>query len=164
MASFGCRLVYSYEPEPLESGGGIATASAFFSNALIIVASADIYSNIEYKYLSPFSDISWGDDSRGWFEKFDAHFVLIPAVENEPGHEFALGENQLLNEGRPRQTLANISVLKTELCQSWTRGTRFKLLPHYREWVAKQRVSGELFQGLWCNVTTMADVEKLNAL
>jgi N-acetyl-alpha-D-muramate 1-phosphate uridylyltransferase len=163
-SQFGCSIRYSFEPEPLESGGGVATASALFANELFIVASADIYSEIDYNQLLPFSPISTGDHELSWDQEFDAHFVLISPRENEPGREFALGENHRLNEGEPRQTLANISVMKTELVRAWPRGQKFKLLPYYREWVARGRASGEMFHDRWCNVTTITDVEQLNAL
>jgi N-acetyl-alpha-D-muramate 1-phosphate uridylyltransferase len=184
---FGCEILYSYEPEPLESGGGVATASALFTNAQFILASADVYSDIDYYRLLPLRPIKMGDGKWSWSQNFDAHFVMIPPREGEPGREFAIGEHHRLNEGEHRrvsegelrpasavepqrsasaveslQTLANISVLKTELVQAWPRGVKFKLLPHYREWVACGRASGELFTGTWCNVTTMTDVEMLN--
>jgi N-acetyl-alpha-D-muramate 1-phosphate uridylyltransferase len=159
---FGCKVSYSYEPEPLESGGGVATASALFTNAMIIVASADIYTDIDFEQLLPFRPENRGENTLSWRQDFDAHFVMIPPRDNEPGREFAIGEHHRLHEGEPRQTLANVSVLKTELVQAWPRGKKFKLLPHYRDWVASGRASGELFVGTWCNVTTMADVEMLN--
>jgi N-acetyl-alpha-D-muramate 1-phosphate uridylyltransferase len=202
---FGCKILYSYEPEPLESGGGVATASALFTNAQFILASADVYSDIDYSRLLPLRPIETGDGKWSWSPNFDAHFVMIPPREGEPGREFAIGEHHRLNEGEHRrvsegelrpasvvepqrsasvvepqrsasaveprcsasavdslQTLANVSVLKTELVQTWPRGVKFKLLPHYREWVACGRASGELFTGTWCNVTTMTDVEMLN--
>lgn len=160
---FGCRITYSHEPQALESGGGIATASAFFSNALCIVASADIYSEIDIKHLLPLRDILWGNSKQSWFQCFDAHLALVPQTPGQPGGEFSLGENSLVGEATPRFTLANVAILKTSVVQQWPRGERYKLLPYYRELVAAGRVTGELFSGTWCNVTTPADVAALNA-
>jgi N-acetyl-alpha-D-muramate 1-phosphate uridylyltransferase len=160
---FGCTISYSYEPEPLDSGGGVATASTLFRHAHFIVASADVYSNIDYSCLRPLRSIEWGDTMNSWSKDFDAHFVLIPPRADEPGREFAIDADHRLNEAEPRQTLANVTLLKTELCQSWPRGQKFKLLPYYRDYVARGRASGELFTGLWSNVTTMKDIEALNA-
>jgi MurNAc alpha-1-phosphate uridylyltransferase len=161
---YGCSIRYSFEAEPLESGGGVATASALFVHPQFILASADIYSDIDYKNLLPYRPSKSGNEYPTWFDRYDAHFVMIAPRENEPGREFALGENHALNEGEPRQTLANVSVMKTELVRAWPRGQKFKLLPYYREWVARGRASGEIFRGRWCNVTTAADVELLNSL
>lgn len=156
---FGCELIYSVERKPLESGGGVATASAHFKGAAIILVSADIYSDFDYaRLLQPARAIENGAAS--------AHFVLVNPTPGEPGGEFALDalhERGRVHSGQPRLTLANIAVLSTETCPAWPRGERFKLLPHYQQWVDSGTVTGELFTGLWRNVTTVADVEILNA-
>ena len=153
---FGCELIYSVEREPFESGGGVATASAHFYGAAIILVSADIYSDFDYATLLPHvRAIEKGAAS--------AHFVLVQPTAGEPGGEFALDADSRVHSGQPRLTLANIAVLAAEPCRAWPRGERFKLLPHYQQWVDKRRVTGELFSGQWKNVTTAADVEILNA-
>ena len=152
---FGCELIYSVECEPLESGGGVATASAHFRGAAVILVSADIYSDFDYATLLPqVRAIENGAAS--------AHFVLVNPTLGEPGGEFALGSLGQVSMGQPRLTLANIAVLAAEPCRTWPRGERFKLLPHYQHWVDAGAVTGELFTGLWRNVTTAADVEILN--
>ena len=154
---FGCELVYSTEPEPLESGGGVATASPHFRSRAVLLISADIYSDFDYARLLPHVVA---------IEKRNAsaHFVMVPALPDAPGGEFALDASGLVTEGQPRLTLANIAVVATEPCQRWPRGVPFKLLPHYQTWVARREVSGERFDGLWRNVTTVADVEMLNVI
>lgn len=153
---FGCELIFSLEPEPLESGGGVAAASAHFRSAAILLVSADIYSDFDYETLVPrVTAIEKGLAS--------AHFVMVAATPNEPGGEFALGNDGWVTLDEPRCTLANIAVLATAPCRTWPRGERFKLLPHYQDWVARRDVTGELHTGLWRNVTTSADVEMLNA-
>jgi N-acetyl-alpha-D-muramate 1-phosphate uridylyltransferase len=159
---FGCEIFYSYEAEPLEAGGGIANASALFVSPQLLLASADIYSDIDYKHLVNHSPIASGDKQNSYDHEINAHFVMVPLSADAPGGEFTIGENARLNEGTPRHTLANVMLLKTELVKTWPRGERFKLLPIYRQWVAQQRVSGELFTGLWRNVTTPSDIEALN--
>jgi MurNAc alpha-1-phosphate uridylyltransferase len=155
-AQFGCELVFSVEPEPLESGGGIATASAYFRSDAIMLVSADIYSDFDYATLLPcLSAIEKG--------LARAHFVMVAAMPSEPGGEFALGDDGRVTLDKPRLTLANIAVLATAPCREWPRGERFKLLPHYQDWVARRDVTGELHGGVWRNVTTPVDVEILNA-
>ncbi len=155
---FGCELIYSVEREPLESGGGVSTASGHFRGAAVILVSADIYSDFDYATLLPqVRAIENGGAS--------AHFVLVNPTTGEPGGEFALDaltDEGRLHSGQPRLTLANIAVLAAAPCRTWPRGERFKLLPHYQQWVDSGAVTGELFTGLWRNVTTAADVEILN--
>lgn len=158
-ARFGCALNYSYEPEPLESGGGVATASTFFTQPNLVLVSADIYSDIDYSLFLQARPIKKA--SSAWSS--NAHFFLVPKSKDRPGGEFALGNDGRLNEGEPRQTLANIGLLRTELVTAWPRNQRFALLPHYRQWVTQGLVTGALHRGLWCNVTTPQDVELLNS-
>jgi N-acetyl-alpha-D-muramate 1-phosphate uridylyltransferase len=153
---FGCELIYSVESSPLESGGGIATASAHFQSDAIFLVSADIYSDFDYASLLPrVSAIENG--------QVQAHFVMVAPTVGEPGGEFAMGADGRVHMGEPRMTLANIAVLAAAPCLTWPRGERFKLLPYYQQIVEAGVVSGEVFGGVWKNVTTAADVEFLNA-
>jgi N-acetyl-alpha-D-muramate 1-phosphate uridylyltransferase len=154
---FGCELIYSVEREPLESGGGVTTASTHFRGESLLLVSADIYSDFDYVALWPQALAIERGDAR-------AHFVMVPATPNEPGGEFALEGDGRITLGQPRLTLANIAVLATEPCRSWPRGERFKLLPYYQQWAGQRAVTGELYGGLWRNVTTAADVETLNLI
>ena len=152
---FGCELMYSVERDPLESGGGVATASAHFRGDTVILVSADIYSGFDYARLLPHvRAIENGAAS--------AHFILVNPTPGEPGGEFALDLDGRVHSDQPRLTLANIAVLAAGPCRTWPRGERFKLLPHYQAWVDSGEVTGELFTGLWRNVTVAADVENLN--
>ena len=155
---FGCELIYSVEREPLESGGGVATASAHFHGTAVILVSADIYSDFDYARLLPHVRAIANRAA-------SAHFVLVNPTTGEPGGEFALDalhEKGRVHSGQPRLTLANIAVLAAAPCRTWPRGERFKLLPQYQQWVDVGGVTGELFTGLWRNVTTAADVEIVN--
>jgi N-acetyl-alpha-D-muramate 1-phosphate uridylyltransferase len=160
---FGCTIAYSFEPERLETGGGLATASALFGSALFLWASADIYCDIDYQQITPILPIYKGEGLRSWQSDFDAHCLMVPRVDGEPGGEFAIDGDGRLHEGAPRHTLANIGVIKTAITQNWPRNERFTLMSRYRELLVAGRMSGELFTGRWCNVTTMADVARLNA-
>ncbi len=152
---FGCELIYSIEATPLESGGGIATASEHFLSPALILVSADIYSDFDYASLLPHVEA---------IEKRDvqAHFVMVAPTQGEPGGEFALSTDGHVHMGEPRVTLANIAVLATAPCRRWPRGERFRLLPYYQQIVDAGAVSGEMLSGVWKNVTTAADVDFLN--
>lgn len=155
-ARFGCAIEYSVEPAPLESGGGVATASPLFRSDAVLLLSADIWSDFDYGRLV--------EHARSVAEgEIDAHFVLVPRSAAAPGGEFSLAAGRV-TEGEPRHTLANLSVLARRELAAWPRGVAFRLYPDYRRWVAAGRVSGELHLGEWINVTTPQDVETLNLL
>ncbi len=153
-ARFGCEIAYSVEPAPLESGGGVATASPLFRSEAVLLVSADIWSDFDYRRLVARARVV----AEG---AVDAHFVLVPRSAEAPGGEFSLADGRV-TEGEPRHTLANLSVLACREIAAWPRGAAFRLYPDYRRWVAAGRASGELHLGEWINVTTPHDVETLN--
>lgn len=160
---FDCHIHYSRETALLETGGGLATASGFFTNALFIWASADVYCDIDYHEILYKRPEKIGDNSNYWIENFDAHCLMVPAVDGRPGGEFSIDRDRRLDDGSPRHTLANIGAMKTAHVQSWPRNQRFTLLSRYRPLLAAGRISGELYTGPWCNVTTVGDVAQLNS-
>ena len=153
---FGCELIYSLEAEPLESGGGVATASRHFRSKVVVLVSADIYSDFDYARLAqPAAAIEKAHTK--------AHFVMVPSVAGEPGGEFALDADGYVSLGSPRLTLASIGCLSVAECQAWPREQRFALLPPYQQWTREHAVTGEMHHGQRVNVTSFADVEALNS-
>ena len=65
-------------------------------------------------------------------------------------------------DGAPMLTYANIGVYDTALFRELPRGTKLKLLPFFRDWIARGWVSGERFDGPWANVGTPADLAALD--
>ena len=152
---FGCELIYSLETKLLETGGGVATASRHFQSKVIVLVSADVYSDFDYaRLLLPAAAIEKAHTK--------AHFVMVASVTGEPGGEFALGADGYVSLGSPRLTLASIGCLSVAECQAWPRDQRFALLPTYQQWAREQTVTGEMHHGLRVNVTAFADVEALN--
>jgi N-acetyl-alpha-D-muramate 1-phosphate uridylyltransferase len=152
---FGCELIYSVEPVPLESGGGVATASVHFRSKVVALVSADIYSDFDYRrLLHPALAIEKAQTK--------AHFVMVPAIAGAPGGEFALDADGRISLGTPRHTLASIGLVSTAQCQALPRGQPFALLPSYQQWVRERAVTGEMHHGLRVNVTSFSDVETLN--
>ena len=152
---FGCELIYSLEAAPLESGGGVATASRHFQSKAIVLVSADIYSDFDYaRLLQPAAAIEKA--------RTKAHFVMVPSVVGEPGGEFALETDGFVSSGQPKLTLASIGLLSALECQKWPKDQRFALLPAYQQWASEHAVTGEMHHGQRVNVTAFADVEALN--
>ncbi len=153
---FGCELIYSLEVAPLESGGGVATASRHFRSSVIVLVSADIYSDFDYaRLIQPAAAIEKAHNK--------AHFVMVPLVAGEPGGEFALDADGYVSLRQPRLTLASIGCLSVAECQAWPRDRRFALLPAYQQWASEHVVTGEMHYGQRVNVTSFADVEALNS-
>jgi N-acetyl-alpha-D-muramate 1-phosphate uridylyltransferase len=152
---FGCELVYSVETEPLESGGGVATASRYFQSPVVALVSADIYSDFDYaRLIEPAAAIEKAD--------VKAHFVMVPSVVGAPGGEFSLDADGWVSLGQPRLTLASIGLVSVAECQRLPRDQRFALLPAYQQWARDRAVTGQMHHGQRVNVTSFVDVEALN--
>ena len=92
-----------------------------------------------------------------------AHLVMVP---NPPYHsegDFTLNGGRLALDGERRQTFGNIGVYDMALFRDLPRGEKLRMLPLYRDWIARGMVSGERYDGPWANVGTPADLAALDA-
>jgi N-acetyl-alpha-D-muramate 1-phosphate uridylyltransferase len=149
-ARFGVRLHYSEEGrEALETGGGIFNALSLLGHEPFIVVSGDIWTDYPITLLR--SRLTQPDT---------AHFVMAPNPDFHPRGDFGLQENRII-EAAPRYTYANIGVFTAEFFAGCEPG-RFPLVPIMRRWIREQRVSGELFEGEWCNIGTPGQLAELD--
>ncbi len=149
---FGVEIDWSVEPEPLETAGGIATAYPLLRSPFIIVASADIVTDFDYASL-----VLRAQRVATRAEVSLAHLVMVPNPPYHPRGDFALCEN-VIREGEERLTFGNIALYDTSLFAELPRGTKLKLLPCFRAWIADGIVTGELHPGKWFNVGTPDDL------
>jgi MurNAc alpha-1-phosphate uridylyltransferase len=156
-AAFGVRIAWSREPEPLETAGGIATASPLLAPGPALIVSGDIWTRFDYATLVPCMTALAADASRR------VHLVMVP---NPPYHargDFALAGARLHLEGSARLTFGNIGVYDTALFRELPRGVKLKMLPLYQDWIRRDLVTGERYDGPWANVGTPADLAALDA-
>jgi MurNAc alpha-1-phosphate uridylyltransferase len=157
-ARFGTRIRYSREPEPLETAGGIATASPLLPTGPTLIVSGDIFTDFDYRSLAPVVEAM---SARGSPPR--VHLVM---VDNPPYHsegDFALEGDRLELDGATKLTFGNVGVYDMALFRALPRGVKLRMLPLYREWIAAGLVSGERFAGRWANVGTPADLAALDA-
>lgn len=155
---FDTRIRWSREPEPLETAGGVATASPLLPPGPVLIVSADIWTRFDYGSLTPRIERMAADDA--------APRVHLVMVENPPYHpqgDFALSGDRVALDGGALLTFGNIGVYDTALFRDLPRGVKLKMLPLYRQWIAARIVSGERFDGPWANVGTPADLAALDA-
>jgi MurNAc alpha-1-phosphate uridylyltransferase len=153
---FGLDILWSREPQPLETAGAIAWARERLGPEPFLALSADIHTAYDYARLVPVAKaIARDPASRA------AHFVL---VDNPPWH--AAGDmglrGDLVVRGGPTLTYANISVFHPALFDGIAAGTRLALFPWAYGFVDEGRVTGERFAGEWDNVGTPAQLEALD--
>jgi N-acetyl-alpha-D-muramate 1-phosphate uridylyltransferase len=157
-ARYGVTLRYSHEPVPLETAGGIATALPLLAPGPAIIVSGDVWSDFDYATLLPRAARMLRDATSP-----RAHLVMVDNPSYHPRGDFVLDGERIALDGGPRLTYANISVHDTALFAELPHHTPIKLLPLWRDWIARGLVSGERHPGRWSNVGTPADLAQLDA-
>jgi len=155
--AFGVRIRWSIEEEPLETAGGIATALPLLPPGPVLVVSGDIWTRFDYATL-----LARAGTMAGSAAPPRVHLVMVP---NPPFHrdgDFVLDEGRIVLDGAGKLTFGNIGLYDTELFRQIPRGVKRKLLPLFRDWIARGWVSGERFDGPWANIGTPADLTLLD--
>lgn len=159
---FGVTLLYSPEHDALETAGGIAQAlpliEADGAPTVFLAVSGDVYSAYDFTTLHSHAEALAARAEPG------LHLVMVPNPTFHPNGDFALTAGGLLAlEGAPRYTFGNIGLYDTRMFRDLAPGTKRALGPYYREAIAQQRASGELYEGVWENVGTPAQLAALDA-
>lgn len=135
-AQFDARVRYSPEPEgALETGGGIFNALPLLGDAPFIAVNADILTDFPLERLPA--------DPDGL-----AHLVLVGNPDHNPSGDFALDAGRIRNQGATRHTFSGIGVYRPSLFDGRSPG-RFSLTPLLRAAADDDRLSGELYSGMW---------------
>jgi N-acetyl-alpha-D-muramate 1-phosphate uridylyltransferase len=151
---FGVRIHYSDEGDAaLETGGGVFKALPFLAGPSgtdpFVVVSGDVWT--EYPL---------GDVGAKLSETDIAHFVVVPNPDFHSRGDFGLVDGRLTDSGE-RYTYANIGVMRPEFFAGCQPG-KFPLAPLMFDWIRKDRVSGELFRGVWHNVGTPQQLQQID--
>ena len=141
---WGVHVNFSYEGlEPLETGGGILKAMPLLGREPFLVVNGDIFTDF------PFENLKHRlkhDDL--------AHLVMVPNPAHHPTGDFHLSPvGRLRLEGQPRFTYGGIGVYRPEFFHDCRAG-KFPLLPWLQSAMQAERLSGELYPGLWQDVGT----------
>ncbi|MEI6000275.1 nucleotidyltransferase family protein [Paraburkholderia bengalensis] len=160
---YGVELRYSAEHEALETAGGIAHALPLLEDAgrpeVFAAVAGDVYADFDYSALrAPAARLAQADQP-------GMHLVMVPNPPFHPNGDFVLsGDGLLALDGAPRHTFGSIGLYDTRMFRDLAPGTRRALTPYYREAIAAKRATGELYEGLWENVGTPAQLEALDRL
>lgn len=146
---YGVRLIYSEEPEALETGGGIFNALPLLGNEPFIVLSSDVITEYPLQHLLQQT------------EKL-AHLVLVDNPDFCPLGDFSLQGHQVFNEGEKKLTYSNVGIFRPELFAGCQPG-KFRLADLLRKAIAQQQVTGEYYRGVWHNIGTSQQLAELNA-
>ncbi|AOI93303.1 nucleotidyltransferase family protein [Burkholderia pseudomultivorans] len=158
---WGVRLLYSAEGEALETAGGIAQALPLLERdgrpTVFVAVSGDVFCAFDYRTLAPRAERMAALDAPAM------HLVMVPNPPFHPAGDFALADGRLSLDGAARVTFGNIGLYDTRMFRDLAPGTRRALTPYYRAAIGAGRASGELYEGIWENVGTPAQLGELDA-
>ena len=145
---FDLNITYSYEPEVLETGGGIVQALPLLGDEPFLVISADIYTDFPYETLSKHS-----------LDNTLAHLILVPNPPFHPAGDFSLDSTGRISN-TPAYTYANLGVYHPDLFRDCSPG-KYPLGPLLRKAADLRLLSGDIYKGVWYNVGTLEELQKL---
>lgn len=147
---FNVNIVYSAEGQtPLETGGGIFKALSLLGDAPFLVVNGDIWTDYPFKQLTDIAIKS-------------AHLVLVDNPDHHPEGDYYLDGNRVSKvNGSKRFTFSGIAVYRPEFFSNCTPGV-FALGPLLNVAVENQKVTGEYYQGFWCDIGTPSRLNELN--
>jgi MurNAc alpha-1-phosphate uridylyltransferase len=157
---WGVQLRYSPEQEALETAGGIAQALPLLEDGaageIFLGVAGDVYADFDYATLHAHAGRLAAQPEPGM------HLVMVPNPPFHPAGDFGLVDGIVSVEALPRLTFGSIALYDTRMFRALPLGTRRPLTPYYRETVARGLASGELYEGMWDNVGTVAQLQALD--
>ncbi|PRY05445.1 N-acetylmuramate alpha-1-phosphate uridylyltransferase MurU [Paraburkholderia sp. BL25I1N1] len=155
------QLRYSAEREALETAGGIVQALPLLedhgASEVFVAVSGDVYADFDYATLNAHAERLQALPEPGM------HLVMVPNPAFHPNGDFGLVDGGVLSlDAQPRFTFGNIGLYDTRMFRDLPLGTRRALTPYYRDTIAGGLASGELYEGLWENVGTPAQLGELD--
>lgn len=150
--AYGVKIDYSFEPNALETGGGICQALPILGFKPFIVVSADIWTDFPLERLL----------SHSLNRRSLAHLILVNNPNFHPQGDFHLTQNGLLNLGDTSNTLtfANLGIYDPTLFQG--KSGAFPLSSLLHEYITEKKITGEYYKGLWFNIGTPTELERLD--
>ncbi|RAS30978.1 N-acetylmuramate alpha-1-phosphate uridylyltransferase MurU [Paraburkholderia bryophila] len=158
------ELRYSPEHEALETAGAIAHALPLLedggkeadSGEVFVGVAGDVYADFDYAALTAHADRLRSLPEPGM------HLVMVPNPVFHADGDFGLVDGVLSLDAQPRLTFGSIGLYDTRMFRDLPRGTRRALTPYYRDTISRGLASGELYEGLWENVGTAAQLGELD--
>jgi MurNAc alpha-1-phosphate uridylyltransferase len=145
---YGLNILYSVEPEPLETAGAIKYAQALVGDEHLLVVNADVFTSFDFSTLL---NLSFNEEELGTL-------VLVNNPQHNPGGDFKLDDEgyvQTKAELGKNLTFAGVSVLNPR----WVYGfsSAHKKLPLrevFASAISQKKLRGMHYQGQWSDVGT----------
>lgn len=146
---YGVKILYSYEKNRLETGGGIVNALPLLGDDPFFVTSSDIVTDFPIqRILKPPKDL--------------AHLVLIDNPKYHPQGDFGLDKNNYVDRNaKLNYTFSNLAVYQKEFFSRQGKPCAISFFPLNEllfPAIDAGKVTGEYYQGLWHNIGSYDDL------
>ena len=146
---YNLNITYSDEGEQaLETGGGIFNALPLLGDEPFLVVNGDVWTDYPFEKLYDFK------------LKERAHLILINNPEHNPQGDFSIERDRLVENENVKFTYSGIGVYSKAFFENCKAG-KFPLAPMIRNFITRDEMSAELYQGKWVDVGTLERLEKL---
>ncbi len=146
--NFGVRIRYSVETALLETGGGIVNALPLLGSETFWLLNGDIYTDFDFRALP--SQLE-NDDQ--------AHLVLTAKPAHREAGDFEFADGRVTGRG-DAFVYCGIAALSPALFAGRARD-HFSLRDLYFEAIAAGQVAGQVHDGAWHDIGTLAQYEAL---
>lgn len=145
---FGVRLVYSFEPRLLDSGGGVRQALSLLpGDGLVAVHNADVLGDVPVQELAARAVPGGGC------------VALVDNPAHHPKGDFVLERGCVVpkHRGEASYTFAGVSVLDASVIADWPEAT-FPLAEVLERLMDEGRLAGFYHQGQWLDIGRPRDL------
>jgi MurNAc alpha-1-phosphate uridylyltransferase len=147
-ARFGVNILYSREPELLETGGGIVKALPLFNNEPFWLLNGDIWTDFDFSTMP-----------RHPHARDLAHIVLIPTPSYRSTGDFEFADGHVTGRG-DTYVYGCMAVLTPQLFKN-ARIAAFSLRDTYFDLIPQGKLGAQIHHGQWQDIGT---VEQYHAL
>ena len=151
---FGLELLYSGEPQALETAGGISNALPLLcpdkQDELFTVVNGDIFTDFDFDTLPPCLP-----------EGVGAHLVMVNNPSHNPGGDFYFSEHGLHPQQGCKLTFSGMAVYRKSFFAQVDAGVK-PLAPMLRTAINLGLIGAQHFTGQWTDVGTPQRLTELN--
>jgi MurNAc alpha-1-phosphate uridylyltransferase len=155
-ADFGVQISWSREPEPLETGGGIANAIPLLGSDPFLLINGDIWTDVPLGSL----------DANKLEIGLDAWILLVNNPEHNPNGDFGVTDHLVTFQDKPYFTYSGISLLRPQLFSAYKANNAgiqsFRWLDVLAPCIKAGLVGAEVYTGDWWDVGTVERYQQLN--
>lgn len=142
--SFGVKVNYSVESDPLEVGGGIITALPQLGSEPFIIINADVICDYPYEQLA--------DKLKGQPAQTHGHIVLVNNPPHHPQGDFSLQDHQVYLQEQNDFTYSGIGIFQPTVFADFPAHQKQAMLPILTGLIEKEALTGEAYQGQWFDI------------